>query len=296
MSAPAPIAAEPSVQLVEARPEYVSELGRICYEAFKDIQERHHAPVDFPSAAVARQIIGMLVARKDFYGVTALVNGQPVGSNFLSLTDEVAGVGPITVDCSMQNRSVGRLLMHDVIAYARRNNIARVRLLQEAFHMRALTLYASLGFDVQHAVAYMQAVPAAERDSNIREVIRTDLDAIEQLSRRIYKCSRRNEVSAAAPHGFLALVRERQGRITGYHIPGPFGHGVAETEEDAVALIGEAARSVPAPMAKFLCPLDEGGFYRAVLKAGCRALKMFTLMTLGPYERPGEVWMPSVWY
>jgi hypothetical protein len=73
-------------------------MGRICYEAFKNLHDRHHFPLDFPSAALARQVLGMMVSRSDFYSVVALLDGQVVGSNFLSLSDPVAGIGPVTVE------------------------------------------------------------------------------------------------------------------------------------------------------------------------------------------------------
>ncbi len=38
---------------------------------------------DFPSVELAQDVLGMLVKREDFYGVTALRDGQPAGSNFL---------------------------------------------------------------------------------------------------------------------------------------------------------------------------------------------------------------------
>jgi ribosomal protein S18 acetylase RimI-like enzyme len=288
--------AEVTVQLTAPGPEHVSELGRICYEAFKDIHDRHRFPPDFPSVALARRVIGMLVQRQDCYGVAALIDGQPVGSNFLSLTDAVAGVGPITVDCSFQGMDIGRMLMQDVIDYAKRNNIERVRLLQDGFNMASLSLYTSLGFDVKDPVALMQAAPAPQPDDHIREVTDRDLPAIEELSKRIYKANRRNEVAAAIQHGFSPMLREREGRITGYLIPGLLGHGVAETEQDAVALTGEAARRLPPEAARFFCPLREAEFYRGALKAGCRAIKVMNLMAMGPYDPPGRVWMPSVLY
>ena len=89
-----------TLELVPAEPQHVSEIGRICYEAFKEVQEGHGFSPDFPPVDLARQVLGMLVERDDFYGVVALRDGQPVGSNFLSLTGPVAGVGPITIDCS----------------------------------------------------------------------------------------------------------------------------------------------------------------------------------------------------
>jgi hypothetical protein len=184
--------------------------------------------------------------------------------------------------------------MQDVIDYARRHNIAQVRLMQDSFNVASLSLYASLGFDVKAPVAFMQAAPLAQADDSVRPIAEPDLPVIEELSERIYKNSRRNEVATAAPYGFAALLRERQGRITGYLLPGIFGHGVAETEEDALALVGEAARRLPPEIARFFCPLTESSFYRRALQADCRVIKVMNYMTIGPYEHPDEVWMPSV--
>ena len=168
--------------------------------------------------------------------------------------------------------------------------------MQDAFNVASLSLYASLGFDVKEPVAFMQAAPLAEAANSVRPITEPDLPAIEELSVRIYKNSRRNEVAAAACYGFAALLRERQGRITGYLLPGIFGHGVAETEEDALTLIGEAARRLAPEFARFFCPLTESGFYRKALQGGCRVIKVMNYMTLGVYEQPEEVWMPSVLY
>ena len=90
------------IELIPAVARHVSELGRICFEAFKEVQDRGCGTRDFPTVDIARQVMGMLVQRGDFYSVSALDDGQVVGSNFLSLMDPVAGVGPITVDPSYQ--------------------------------------------------------------------------------------------------------------------------------------------------------------------------------------------------
>jgi predicted N-acetyltransferase YhbS len=281
-------------ELVPAAPHHVDAIGQICFEAFKEVQEGHGFSPDFPTVDVARQVLGMLVQREDFYGVVALHDGRPVGSNFLSLMDPVAGVGPITIDCSLQGQGIGRALMQDVIDYAQRNNIEQVRLFQDSFNVASLSLYASLGFEVKEAAALMQAAPATEADLSVRPVTEADLPAIEELSKRIYKNSRRNEVAAADPYGFPAFLREHQGRVTGSLIPGNFGHGIAETEAGALALIGEAARRVPPPFAHFFCPLSEAGFFRQAMKAGCRVIKVMNYMALGPYKPPDEIWMPSI--
>src|SRR5918998_3413033 len=285
-----------TIELVPAEPQHAKELGSICFEAFKDLHDRACGTRDFPTEEIAQQVLGMLVQRDDFYSVSAMDDGRLVGSNFLSLMDPVSGLGPITIDPSCQGQGVGRTLMLDAIDYAQRHGIERVRLMQDSFNVASLSLYASLGFDVKVPVAFMQAAPLAEADDSVRPIGEPDLPAIEELSEHIYKNSRRNEVAAAATYGFAALLRERNGRITGYLLPGIFGHGVAETEEDALALIGEAARRLPAEIARFFCPLTESSFYRKALQANCRVIKVMNYMALGPYEQPEEGWMPSVLY
>jgi GNAT superfamily N-acetyltransferase len=284
------------IQLVPAESQHVPELGRICYEAFKDIADRHGFPPDFPSVQMARGVVGMLVERKDVYGVAAIVNGELAGSNYLSLTDAVAGVGPITVDCAFQGRDLGRALMQDVIDYARRNNIACVRLLQDAFNTASLSLYASVGFEVKHPTALMHLNAAARADATVRAVNEGDIPSLDELCKKNYKSSRRNELAVAVRAGLSPVLRERGGKLTGYLIPGIFGHGVAETCEDAVALGTQAARLIPHERAVSFCPLDDGPLFRAFLKAGCRTVKMMNLMAMGPYEAPASVWMPSVLY
>ncbi|MBI2486599.1 MAG: GNAT family N-acetyltransferase [Deltaproteobacteria bacterium] len=269
--------------MLPAEPQHVSEIGRICFEAFKSIHDRHSFPRDFPALDLALKVVDMLVERKDFYGVVALLDGKPVGSNFLSLTDPVAGLGPITVDPACQTRGIGRALMQNVIDYGRRNNIEQVRLLQDSFNMASLSLYSSLGFDVKETVVLMQAAPTTKPDDSVRLVMETDLPTVEELSKRIYKVSRRNEVAATALYGFPAFLRAREGRIAGYLIPGFFGHGVSETEEDALVLIGESARRLPPEFARFFCPLREANLYLNALKAGHRAIKVMNLMAMGPY-------------
>jgi hypothetical protein len=74
------------------------------------------------------------------------------------------------------------------------------------------------------------------------------------------------------------------------------GHGVAETEEDALALIGQLSRHAPPNADLFFLPLRQTLFYRAALRTGCRLVKAMNLMTRGPYEDPKRVWMPSILY
>jgi hypothetical protein len=106
---------------------------------------------------------------------------------------------------------------------------------------------------------------------------------------------RPSDIAVASRFGIQPLVRERNGRLCGYLVPGIIGHGVAETEEDMLALIGEGARLSPFPVSQ-LCPLTEGSLFRKALAQGHRLRKMMNLMAYGPYETPDGIWVPSVLY
>ena len=284
------------IKLIRPEPKHVPELARICFEAFAGFHDRHAFPRDIPDLELATRIIGLFVGRKDFYGVAAKAGDRLVGSNFLSCTDAVGGVGPITVDPAFDGHGVGRALMNDVLAYAKRNGIQQVRLLQDSFNTKSFSLYASLGFDMRTPVGLMDAKPAVAPDTTVRLVTAADLPAMEELSRRLYKCSRRGDITLLLGLDLPAFLRVQEGKISGYFIPGLLGHGVAETEAGALALIGEAARHVPPDLAMFFCPLIRGNFYRAVLKSGHRLRKIMTYMTLGPFEQPEGIWLPSISY
>src|SRR5688572_10981258 len=97
--------------------------GRICFDAFKTIAERHGFPPDFPTPEIAIELLSHLISRPDVFGVVAESNGHVVGSNFLWEGDRVAGVGPITVEPAQQNSAIGRKLMEAVLARAAQKEI-----------------------------------------------------------------------------------------------------------------------------------------------------------------------------
>ena len=121
-----------NITLRAGNPEDAERCGVICYEAFKRISEHHNFPTDFPSPEPAIGLLSMLLSRDDVYSVVAEVNGQIIGSNFMWKSDMVAGIGPITVDPDVQNSTVGRRLMEDVLRHAEEHRFASVRLVQAA--------------------------------------------------------------------------------------------------------------------------------------------------------------------
>ncbi|HKW30400.1 MAG TPA: GNAT family N-acetyltransferase [Verrucomicrobiae bacterium] len=285
-----------NLELIPPEPQHIPELARICFEAFKGIHDRHAFPRDIPNIELATHIIGLFLSGKNFHGVAARVDGRLVGSNFISCMDPVGGVGPITVDPAYDGRGVGRALMKSVLDYARQNGIAEVRLQQDSFNTKSFSLYASLGFDLRTPIGLMDAKAAAAPDPTVRPATAADLPALEELSRRLYKCVRRGEIAMLMDLKIPVFLRECGGKVIGYFIPGFLGHGAAETESDALALIGETMRHVPPEFTLFFCPLIPGNFYRAVLKSGHRLRKIMTYMTVGPYEPPEGIWLPSIGY
>ncbi|HBP86267.1 MAG TPA: GNAT family N-acetyltransferase, partial [Nitrospiraceae bacterium] len=144
------------LKLRKGSPSDAETCGSICYEAFKAIAEQHHFPPDFPAPAVAIEFLSSLFTRADIHSVVAEVQGKIVGSNFLWEGGDIAGVGPITVNPSVQNGNVGRRLMEYVIGYGQEARCAGIRLVQAAYHNRSLSLYTKLGFNAYEPLSTMQ--------------------------------------------------------------------------------------------------------------------------------------------
>lgn len=278
--------------IAPATVDQLPPLADICYRAFKDISSRHGFETDFDSPALAAMVLNSLISNEHCHSIAALLDGRPAGSNFLSVSDSTGAVGPVSVDPGAQGAGIGRALMEDVLRYARENGVEDVRLMQDAFNMTSLALYATLGFDTKAPCAFMDPTPAA--DDSVRQATPDDLDAVEALGCEIYRVSRRNEVAHLFGSPFQPFVRERNGRVAGYFAPGIAGHGAAESEDDLIALVRHAATVTPPPLARFFCPLLEGSLYRGFLEAGCRNRKVMNLMARGPYKEPRGPWLPSV--
>lgn len=283
------------VQIVPAIQGHVSDLGRIYYESFKELADLRNTPLGFPDSAAAAQDMYSSLITQDFARLfVVLSDDRPAGSAWLRLADEVAAIEDVNVSPDFQGRGIGRALTKHLIDYAHVNNFDRIRLTQSTANPIALSLYSSLGFEVRDAFVEMQAAPSTCANNSVRPLERADLSAIEVLSRRIYKVSRRKDVEAAMKLGSGVLVLDQGNRLAGYLVFDAVfsGHGVAEAEEDALALIGEAARRSPGGV-EFNCPLSLSNFLRKALKTGNRAKIIHTIMAIGPYDHPEGVWMPS---
>ena len=113
------------VTLREGRPDDAPACGKIAYAAFKSIGDEHNFPPDFPTVESAIAVLGFLLANPGFHKVVAELDGRVVGSNILDERNPIAGVGPITVDPAVQNRTIGRRLMQAVMERAAARKFAR---------------------------------------------------------------------------------------------------------------------------------------------------------------------------
>ena len=173
-----------------------------------------------------------------------------------------------------------------------------IRLMQDAFNMRSLSLYASLRFDVKEPAAVISGKPRSgpARGVDVRPLEERDLDGCEALCKEVHGFERTNELRDSI-QAFAPFVAVRDGRITAYASSvtfWPLNHGVAESEDDMTALLQGAAPAVEEPLA-FLVPL-RAGLLRWCLEEGLRLQKPMNLMAVGDYREPRGSWFPSVLY
>jgi predicted N-acetyltransferase YhbS len=273
--------------------EDAAACGLIDFEAFKSISSQHNFPWDFPSVEVATSLVTWMLSNPGFHCVVAELDGKIVGSNFLDERTPIAGIGPISVDPAVQNRTIGRSLMQAVLDRAAGKRFPGVRLVQAAYHNRSLCLYTKLGFDTREPLSKIDGPPLRRKlpGFDVRPATERDLGACNELCRSIHGHDRDGELLDAVKRG-VATVVERHGRLTGYcSAVAFFGHAVAESNDDLKALIAAA----PAfEGGGFLLPTRNGDVFRWCLQNGLRLVHQMTLMTIGLYNEPRGAYLPSV--
>ena len=276
-----------------ATPADAQECGRICFEAFATLADRHNFPRDLPTPEVASQILSMMFAHPSFFCVVAEQDNKIIGSNCLDERAAIAGVGPITIDPATQNRSVGRQLMQAVMTRAAEKKFAGVRLVQAAYHNRSLSLYAKLGFIVREPLACMQGQPIQKTvpGYHVRLARQSDLSVCNDLCLRVHGHDRGGELSDAIQQG-TAVVAESDGVIKAYASSIAFsGHAVGLANQDLQALLA-AATEFQGP--GILVPTRNAELFRWCLENGLRVIQPMTLMTAGLYNEPAGAYLPSI--
>jgi predicted N-acetyltransferase YhbS len=276
-------------------PDDADRCGTISYEAFKAIAEYHQFPPD--SAAPERTVANFArrLSHPGYHVIVAELDGRIVGSTVLDERSTIVGLGPITVDPAVQNRTIGRQLMQAALQRVAERQAPGVRLVQAAYHTRSLALYATLGFEVREPLVTLQGPPLAVPipSYTVRQAIEGDLDGCNLLCRRIHGHDRSGELQEAITDG-TATVVEHEGRLTGYATGLGFpGHAVGESNAELKALIGSASAFVGPG---FLLPTRNGELFRWCLAHSLRVVQPMTLMSLGLYHEPQGAFLPSIMY
>jgi GNAT superfamily N-acetyltransferase len=278
----------------------VNEVGRIIFDAFTSLANKHNFPSDFPTPNAGIETASYFLSNPGFYSVVAEHKGKIVGSNFLDeRSNMVAGVGPITVDPNFQNKGAGRQLMKNVIERALNRNFPGIRLLQTSYHNRSLSLYATLGFEIREPISNMQGKPIQKVIPG-REVCKaneSDLKTCNTICKQIHGHDRNGELIESIKQGNAKVVLCGD-RITGYTTGlAYFNHSVGFTNDDIMALIGSSLTNESSYRgAGILIPSRNTQLLRWCLDNGLRIVQQLTLMTVGLYNEPAGSYMPSVLY
>jgi GNAT superfamily N-acetyltransferase len=276
-----------------ATPADAEICGKICFEAFTALSNRHNFAQDFPNPELPNAVLSAMFSHPGFFCVVAEQDGKLIGSNCMDERTPIAGIGPITIDPAAQNRAAGRQLMQAAMARAAERKFAGIRLVQAAYHNRSLSLYAKLGFVVREPLSCMQgaAINKIPPGYRVRPAQAEDLAACNDLCVTVHGHERGGELNDAIQHG-SAVIAESDGRITAYASSVAFfGHAVAETNEDLEALLS-AAPAFQGP--GILVPTRNSALFRWCLDNGLRVVQPMTLMTIGLYNEPAGAYLPSV--
>ena len=93
-----------------------------------------------------------------------------------------------------------------------------IRLLQDGFHMRSLSLYSSLGFEVTASCVVMSGVPEDHaKGVEVRPLTEGDVDECEALCEKVHGFARTGALRDAL-QAFAPFVAVRDGRIVAYAI------------------------------------------------------------------------------
>lgn len=284
-----------NLTLRQATPDDAGRCGAICYEAFRVIAEDHHFPPDIPSPDIALEGFTSRLSHPGYHVLVAESDGRIVGSNVLDERSTIVGVGPITIDPTVQNRAIGRQLMEAAIQRTTERRCPGLRLLQASYHTRSLSLYSKLGFEVRELLVNVQgpALDAAVQGHAVRSATEDDLNDCNALCRRVHGHDRSGELLDAVKSGTARIV-ECEGRVTGYATALGFsGHAVGESNADLKALIGTAKAFVGPG---FFLPARNGELFRWCLERGLRVVQPMTLMSMGLYNAPAGAFLPSIMY
>jgi hypothetical protein len=174
--------------------------------------------------------------------------------------------------------------MRDVLDRAAQQKAVGVRLLQSGYHNCALCLYTKLGFRTREPVSVLQGAPLGQRFAGyeVRPATTADVTACNQICNQVHGFDRAGELRDAIEQNTASVVEHPRAYRWLHDRDRFFGHSVAQTNRDLMALIG-AAPEFGGP--GFLLPTRN-----------YEVFSLCTVMTVGLYNEPAGAYMPSVLY
>src|SRR5206468_2157821 len=154
---------------------YAASRGRTCSR--NRTIERSHAACGRHSCAITRTVPNPPTSSRSLASLAATVSGSPT---IQMLSRRYSSVALIAVDPAVQQRGIGRRLME--AALERTRGAAGVRLVQEAYNTLAMSLYASLGFEVKEPLLRMTGRPRSAPRPGV-EVRAFGPDRLEECAR-----------------------------------------------------------------------------------------------------------------
>ena len=284
------------VTLRDAVPADTQECGRILYEAFATLADRHGFPHDFPSIEAATKSMRALISNAGFYGIVAEVDGRVAGSSFLDERSTIHAIGPVSVDPAAQDHHVGRALMVAMLERARETGTPGVRLVQISYHNRSLSLYAKLGMDVRETFAAMHGEPihVSFPGYAVRPATGGRRGGLQR------PVPARPRAHPGGRGGRVDRRRQGEGRRAprADHRPTRRASTTSATRSPRPTTIcrrSSAPRTTSGPRASS-SPSTTRELFRWCLAHGLRVFFVVNMMTIGLYQEPRGAYLPSVGY
>lgn len=272
----------------------VARAGEVIVAAFNDVFVRHGFPPPFPSPDVGVGLARGYLRLEPHECFVAVEGGQVVGSGFLHLRGETAGIGPITVDPACQAKGVGRELMTAVIRAGQQ--CSSLRLVQDAFNTASFSLYSKLGFAACGTVVSLAGQdgqpPGPPHEVTVRAMAAADAARVTALDTKLTGITRPRDIQYFLDHP-PQLVSFAGGKLVGYLCllrtgDGGTFLGPAAATEPAVlrALIGHAMEMERGKVLRMRLPARHAELFRDLMKMGFRAETLQTYMVRGPWKPP----------
>jgi GNAT superfamily N-acetyltransferase len=271
----------------------VPAAGQVVAVAFNDVCQRHGFPSPWPRPETAELVTGFYVGYPEARGFVAENDGRLVGSGFVHVRADKAGIGPVTVAPEAQGSGAGRAIMERLLEETR--ECSSVRLIQDAYNNVSFSLYSKLGFVPREVVArFVAEAPRPKLPENslaVREMTTADLESVAALDERKTGMRRRPDFALLLGLG-SQLVCEQGGRLTGFLCrvraddEVMLGPGAAERLDDLWALLCEAVRLSGPARVRFWVTASQHELVRCAFDAGFLISSLSTYMVKGEWQPP----------